>query len=103
MYLVHVYLRSHPRGCVLPDWTAAAVARCGAEVDGFEHVSVHPAPASAPTVGIFLRASSLEEAETAAESLWRRTCAAQPLLGGWELRSAEVPLIAPEYLSWHAE
>ncbi|MGW2722986.1 hypothetical protein [Streptomyces sp. NPDC001492] len=103
MYLVHVYLRPHPYGCAMPDWTATAVAGCGAEVEGFEHVSVHRDQASAPTVGIFLRAPTLEEAEVAAESLWRRTCAAHPLLEDWEFWSAQVPLIVPEYLPGHTE
>ncbi|MFF4152536.1 hypothetical protein ACFYZU_20170 [Streptomyces sp. NPDC001651] len=103
MYLVHVHLRAHPRGHTLPDWTAAAVAGRGAEFTGFEHVSVHRNPASGPTVGIFLRARSLEEAEAAAERLWRRSCSAHPSLRDWEFRSAEVPLIALEYHPWLAE
>ncbi|MFB8756617.1 hypothetical protein [Streptomyces nigra] len=103
MYLVHVHLRAHPRGHALPEWTAAAVAGRGAEVTGFEHVSVHRTPASDPTVGIFLRAPSLAEAEAAAEHLWRRSCAVHPSLHDWEFRHAEVPLITLEYHPWLAE
>ncbi|MGW1889938.1 hypothetical protein ACWCP6_06665 [Streptomyces sp. NPDC002004] len=97
MYLVHVHLASHPRGDILPGRpTVAAIAGCGAGVDGFEHVSVHTEAGPAPVIGMYLRASSLEAAEAAAETLWWRSCTAHPWLYAWEFRRAEVPLLLSE-------
>ncbi|MEU6775249.1 hypothetical protein [Streptomyces sp. NPDC046759] len=103
MYLVHVHLQPHPRGEVMPDVAAAAIAGCGAGIEGFEHVSVHRGEEAAPVVGIYLRARCLEEAEAAAEFLWWRACASHPWLRDWRFRRAEVPLVESHFQPWTAE
>jgi hypothetical protein len=103
MYLVHVHLWPHPGGCDLPDTTASVIADCGSDITGFEHVSVHSPNDSAPVVGIYLRAPTLEAAELAAESLWRHSCTAYPWLCGWKFRRAEAPLMMPEPYPWNTE
>ncbi|MEV8565843.1 hypothetical protein AB0436_09745 [Streptomyces sp. NPDC051322] len=96
MYLVHVHLRTHPRGEYLPEWTAPALAHCAAGFDGFEHVTVHAAEGPHPVIGLYLRAPSLEEAESAAEGLWWSAWSTHHRLRDWEFVRAEVPLLMPE-------
>lgn len=103
MYLVHVHLWPHPCGDELPASTATALADCGSDVEGFEHVSLHRENESGPVVGVYLRASSLEAAESTAESLWWRACTAHSWLYGWKFRRAEVPLMTPELFPWNWE
>ncbi|MBT2447837.1 hypothetical protein J7F03_12280 [Streptomyces sp. ISL-43] len=98
MYLVHVYLSSHPAGELLPGHTASvmtAVAEGRAEV---VHVAVHADTAADPVIGVYLRAASLHAAEASTRALWSAARAAHPWLDGWQLLRAEVPMLpVPEW------
>ncbi|MEU5041315.1 hypothetical protein [Streptomyces griseorubiginosus] len=61
--------------------------------DVLEHVSVHPQARPHPVVGLFLRVTSLNEAESTAEDIWFRAAAVCPQLAGWRLHRAEAPLM----------
>ncbi|MFH8753396.1 hypothetical protein ACH4GK_37820 [Streptomyces rimosus] len=58
-----------------------------------EHISVHSQARSHQVIGLFLRATSLKEAETVAEQVWERAAAVCPQLTEWSLLRAEVPLL----------
>ncbi|MFJ4473150.1 hypothetical protein ACIP2X_37440 [Streptomyces sp. NPDC089424] len=96
MYLVHVHLRGPLSGDRLPQSTAADITRHVSGREGLIHVSVHPDPENRPVVGLYLRATTLEEAETAAERLWQLVQTALRPLSAWELLRAEVPLLTDD-------
>ncbi|MER6450434.1 hypothetical protein DEJ51_17310 [Streptomyces venezuelae] len=80
----------------MPSSAAEAIAGACAGRDGFEHVSVHPDALPHPILGFYLRADSLEEAESATLSLWCRAGSAVPELRAWEPVRAEGPLFRPD-------
>lgn len=111
MYLIHLALEPRcrgghgdsdhggvdgRRGGSLPADTQAALAGCADETDALEHVTVHRSDPARPVVGFFLRSPCLEEAEAAAERLWRRAARVRPDLGDWHVRRSESPLFVPD-------
>jgi hypothetical protein len=99
MYLIHLALEAGGRGVggtSLPADTGAAIAACAGDADALEHVTVHRDDPALPVVGFFLRAACIEEAEAAAERLWRRTVAGRPDLRTWRVKCSESPLFVPD-------
>ncbi|MEU8894094.1 hypothetical protein [Streptomyces sp. NPDC048442] len=90
MYLVHLAVAS-PGDIPVPAEIKQLLAASAPDV--LEHVSVHPRERPHPVIGLFLRVTSLNEAETTAELIWEHAVAASPRLAGWRLRRAEVPLV----------
>ncbi|MFE9634220.1 hypothetical protein [Streptomyces sp. NPDC006463] len=74
MYLVHARLRTAPPAHLPDDLREAA--RAGLDPgDRVEHLAVHPQSAGHFTLGFYLVADCLEEAERRAESACRRLLA----------------------------
>ncbi|WP_405550574.1 hypothetical protein [Streptomyces sp. NBC_01171] len=93
MYLVHVHVQPPVHGVLLPSGTADAVAACGRDVNGVEHVVVHADTHPHPVIGVYISAATLQAAEETAVTLWRRTLDDHHWLHSWTLLRAEVPLI----------
>ncbi|BBC34922.1 hypothetical protein SGFS_062160 [Streptomyces graminofaciens] len=92
MYLVHAHLEL-PSAGQLP-CGAKDMIRAAAEADDrVEHVSVHPRSPSRLTLGIYLLAACLEEAEQRAARVSRRLSRDVPVLRGARLLDAAVPLM----------
>lgn len=96
MYLVHARLRG-PAGTLLPDSVVTMVRSCAHIADGLECVVVHADARPHPVLGLYLIAEDLEDAESRAAGMCRRTVDRYPLMAGWELVDAQVPLIGPFY------
>ncbi|GGN94040.1 hypothetical protein GCM10011579_093170 [Streptomyces albiflavescens] len=96
MFLVHISLRPRWPAAEMPPSAAESIARSCTDRDGFEHVSVHPGAFPDPVVGFYVQAGSLEEAETAALSLWGHASSTVAELQAWEPTRAEVPLFRPD-------
>ncbi|MFD3530996.1 hypothetical protein [Streptomyces sp. NPDC058664] len=63
--------------------------------DGVEHVVVHRHPGRGMTVGVYLLADRLFEAEETAARLCGRAVAEAGPLPGWRVGRSEAPLLAP--------
>ncbi|MFD7130619.1 hypothetical protein [Streptomyces sp. NPDC059894] len=92
MYLIHVCLR-HPDGSPLPRYMAEAMARAATGIAAVVHVAVHTEAWPHPTIGVYLRASTLEAAERSAQEIWYAAQATYPCLRDWVLVRAEAPLM----------
>lgn len=90
MYLVHLTIAT-AGDIALPAETKQVLASTAP--DALEHISVHPRAGPHPVISLFLRAASLDEAETMAKQIWERAVAADSQLSEWFLLRAEVPLI----------
>lgn len=115
MYLIHAALRAPSAGAQLPphagelvrafaDADAEFHARAHADRPGgggacgpVEHVSAHPRALPGPTLGVYLIADSLVEAERRTEALCRRAFEEVPALRGWTVGRVGVPLVTPYY------
>ncbi|WP_371616489.1 hypothetical protein [Streptomyces sp. NBC_00454] len=115
MYLIHAALRAPSTGVQLPAHAgelvrafadADAAAATAADVDrlggggtfgSIEHVSTHPGALPGPTLGVYLIADSLDEAERRTEVLCRRAFEEVPALRGWTVGRVGVPLVTPYY------
>ncbi|QBJ88868.1 hypothetical protein D0Z67_00020 [Streptomyces seoulensis] len=93
MYLVHVHVQPPVHGVLLPSGTADAVAACGRDVTGVEHVVVHADTHPHPVIGVYISAATLKAAEETAVTLWHHTLLHHHWLHPWTLLRAEVPLI----------
>ncbi|WP_327306125.1 hypothetical protein OG730_23720 [Streptomyces sp. NBC_01298] len=111
MYLIHAALRAPAPGVRLPSH-AGELVRALADADPtgcgpVEHVSTHPGalpgglpgalPSALPTLGVYLIADSLGEAEGRTEALCRRAVEEVPALSGWTVGRVGVPLVTPYY------
>ncbi|MEY9944456.1 hypothetical protein [Kitasatospora sp. GAS1066B] len=97
MYLIHAKLRPPAVGVDLPPRLAALLGAMTVPEDRLEHIAVHPDAVPYPTLGLYLMADSLREAEQRAQRLGRRWVTDVSPLRGWQLVSAEAPLVAPFY------
>ncbi|GAA3184309.1 hypothetical protein GCM10010451_36850 [Streptomyces virens] len=92
MYLVHAHLEL-PAGAHLPPGVRGLVRSAIVDGDRVEHVAVHPRSASRLTLGFYLLADGLEEAEERAVRVCGRLVGAVPQLAAARLTGAEVPLV----------
>jgi hypothetical protein len=92
MYLVHAQMEL-PDGAQLPHDIRASVRRTIVPADRVEHVAVHPRTASGLTLGIYLLADAIEEAEARAVRVCERLLRELPELAGARLTGAGVPLL----------
>jgi hypothetical protein len=93
MMLIHVRIRPQPSADPLPADLGAWLRAAAHPEERIEHVTVHRDAHPHPTLGVFLIADSLAEGEARAAAACRRLLASHPRLAGWELVSAEMPLI----------
>ncbi|MFF3446965.1 hypothetical protein ACFYXJ_07485 [Streptomyces sp. NPDC002667] len=92
MYLVHTYLEL-PSGGELPCNIRTLVRSAIIPRDGVEHVAVHTVSSCELTLGFYLLAGALEEAEERAVRATRRLLRAVPELATARPTGAGVPLI----------
>ncbi|WP_405915967.1 hypothetical protein [Streptomyces sp. NBC_00728] len=92
MYLVHTHLELSS-GEELPQNIRALVRSAIVTRDRVEHVAVHPAPPSELTLGFYLLAGVLEEAEARSVRVCRRLLRDVPQLATARLTGAGVPLM----------
>ncbi|MFF5185284.1 hypothetical protein ACFY30_16105 [Streptomyces sp. NPDC000345] len=92
MYLVHAHLEL-PSGERLPPDIRAVVRSSIIPGDRVEHVAVHPRSASALTLGFYLLAGVLEEAEERAVRVCDRLRRDVPQLATARLTGAGAPLL----------
>jgi hypothetical protein len=92
MYLVHAHL-DLPEGDRLPPDVRELVRTSLLPGDGVEHVAVHPRSPSRLTLGLYLLADGLEEAERRAVEVCGRLMGRVPQLAAARLTGAGVPLV----------
>ena len=92
MYLVHTHL-ALPPGEELPQNIRALVRSAIVPRDRVEHVAVHPRFPSELTLGFYLLAGVLEEAEERAVRVCHRLLCDVPQLASARLTGAGVPLM----------
>ncbi|PKT67432.1 hypothetical protein CW362_40480 [Streptomyces populi] len=92
MYLVHIYLEL-PSGEELPQNIRTLVRSAIAPRDRVEHVAVHPVSPSELTLGFYLLADALEEAEERALRTARRLLFSVPQLATARPTGAGAPLM----------
>ncbi|MEU2430671.1 hypothetical protein ABZ611_14385 [Streptomyces sp. NPDC007861] len=92
MYLVHAHLE-FPRGGEPPLGVRESVRASVVPADGVEHIAVHPRPGARLTLGIYLLAGRLEEAEAHAVRVCHRLLRDVPQLRDARLLGAGVPLM----------
>jgi hypothetical protein len=93
MYLIHVALASAP--AELPASLGDFIRRHALPEERIEHVSVHAHAVPRPTLGVFVLADRLAEAEVKAADACRRALALLPALSHVTLVRAEAPLMEP--------
>lgn len=91
MYLVHAHLELPP-GEQLPANIRAVVRSAITAGDGVEHVAVHARSSSRLTLGFYLLAGVLEEAEERAVRVCARLLRDVPQLATAQLTGVGVPL-----------
>lgn len=92
MYLVHAHLEL-PDGAQLPGHIRDLVRSSIVPGDRVEHVAVHPRPPTRLTLGLYLLADALEEAEERAVGVCARLLGDVPELAGTRLTGVGVPLL----------
>ncbi|MFJ4691550.1 hypothetical protein [Streptomyces sp. NPDC088766] len=92
MYLVHTHLEL-PCGEQLPHDVKVLVRSAILPGDRVEHVAVHPRSSSALTLGFYVVAGALDEAEERAVRVCGRLRRAVPQLASARLTGAGVPLL----------
>ncbi|GAA0684529.1 hypothetical protein GCM10010193_42980 [Kitasatospora atroaurantiaca] len=97
MYLIHVRLRPTTPGSSLPPGLRSHLLGMSVPEDRIEHLSVHTDALPHPTLGLYLMAESLGEAEEQATRLCLRWVTGSTLLEGWQPVAAQAPLVAPFY------
>lgn len=102
VYLVHTELLYGKQDLCTPQNLADLLHLLADVDDGVEHVVVHPHPEHGVTVGVYLLANGLREAEETTATLCRRAVAEAGPLPGWRVGRSEAPLLAPYDLdvSW---
>jgi hypothetical protein len=96
MYLVHARLTSNRPGS-LPVEVGAWLRADPQGYERLEHVAIHRRAGADRTLGLYLLADTLEQAESVAATLVRGTLARRPELDGWELAAVGAPLVTPFY------
>ncbi|AJT65131.2 hypothetical protein [Streptomyces chattanoogensis] len=91
MHLVHVRLNDINRH-VESDFSSFLMS-CAVEEEHLEHVVVHEGPP--PTLGLFLTAGSVEQAQRAADAVVRRALDSHPELAPGTVEFCRTPLVAP--------
>ena len=91
MYLVHTHLEL-PSGEQLPRDVRALVRSAILPGDRVEHVAVHPRSSSALTLGFYVVAGALDEAEERAVRVCARLLGDVPQLASARLTGAGAPL-----------
>ncbi len=97
MYLIHVRLGPPVDDLPLPSGLAQLLQAMSTPEDRVEHVAVHPDALPWPTLGVYLVADCLRDAEERAARLCGRGVTGIPLLRGWRLVNAQAPLVVPFY------
>ncbi|WP_344459830.1 hypothetical protein [Kitasatospora kazusensis] len=97
MYLIHARLRPPIPGRPLPGRLAALLWAMSVPEDRIEHIAVHPKAVPYPTLGLYLQADRLGEAEERAAQLCGRWVTGISLLQGWQPVDAQAPLVVPFY------
>jgi fermentation-respiration switch protein FrsA (DUF1100 family) len=97
MYLVHVHLELPP-GHELPSGIRTLVRSALLPGDRVEHVAVHPRSPYRLTLGCYLLAAALEEAEERAVQVCERLLRDVPQLRAARLTGAGVPLMPLAFL-----
>lgn len=97
MYLVHAHL-ALPSDEELPQNVKALVRSAIVPRDRVEHVAVHPTSSSELTLGLYLLAGGLDEAEERALRVCRRLLRDVPQLATALLTGAGVPLMPLAFL-----
>lgn len=92
MYLVHTHLQLPP-DTELPQDIGPLVRSSIVPADGVEHVAVHPRSPTRLTLGVYVLADGLEEAEERAVRLCERLLREVPRLATARLTGAGVPLL----------
>ncbi|MFF5255252.1 hypothetical protein ACFY4K_24845 [Streptomyces leeuwenhoekii] len=92
MYLVHAHL-ALPSGEQVPPDIRDVVRSAITAGDRVEHVAVHPRPAPGLTLGFYLLAGVLEEAEERAVRVCARLLREVPQLATARLTGVGVPLL----------
>ncbi|MEU6278605.1 hypothetical protein ABZ871_40395 [Streptomyces populi] len=92
MHLVHIYLELPP-GEELPQNIRTLVRSAITPRDHVEHVAVHPVSPSELTLGFYLLADALEDAEERAVRTARRLLSSVPQLATARPTGAGVPLM----------
>ncbi|WAU78732.1 hypothetical protein O1Q96_02535 [Streptomyces sp. Qhu-G9] len=92
MYLVHAHLEVPP-GEQLPTNMRAVVRSAITAGDRVEHVAVHPRSPTLLTLGFYLLADGIEEAEGRAVQVGARLLRDVPQLAAARLTGAGVPLM----------
>ncbi|MBV1936879.1 hypothetical protein [Streptomyces sp. BV286] len=92
MYLVHAHLEVPP-GEQLPTNMRAVVRSAITAGDRVEHVAVHPRSPTRLTLGFYLLADGIEEAEGRAVQVGARLLRDVPQLAAARLTGAGVPLM----------
>ncbi len=95
VYLVHTELLNRKAELCIPRNLVDLLRALAHPDDGVEHVVVHPHPEQGVTVGIYLLADRLMDAEKTAARLCRRAVAEVGPLPGWRVGRSEAPLLAP--------
>ncbi|MEU1623679.1 hypothetical protein ABZ479_41165 [Streptomyces sp. NPDC005722] len=92
MYLVHAHLEL-PSDEALPQDVRALVRSAIVPGDGVEHVAVHPTSAGELTLGFYVLAAGLDEAEERALRVCRRLLRDVAELAAARLTGVGVPLV----------
>ncbi|MFF4113941.1 hypothetical protein [Streptomyces sp. NPDC001714] len=95
MYLVHTELLHRTADSCFPQDLADLLRSLTHPGDGVEHVVIHPHPGHGMTVGVYVLADRLQDAEETAARLCRRAVAENGPLRGWLVGRSEAPLLAP--------
>ncbi|KAB1978630.1 hypothetical protein [Streptomyces triticiradicis] len=91
-YLVHIHLMPRGPGTSLPPHSASVIAGSTTH-SGVVHVVVHPLARPHPVVGLYIRETTLDQAERSALQVWQHAVTAEPWLDHWDVICADAPLI----------
>ncbi len=95
VYLVHTELLNMKADLCIPQNLAGRLRALARPDDSVEHVVVHPHLGHGLTVGVYLLADRIQDAEQAAATLCGRAVAEIGPLPGWRVGRSEAPLLAP--------
>ncbi|MGC0327376.1 hypothetical protein RKD23_000366 [Streptomyces sp. SAI-170] len=102
MYLVHAHLELPP-GEELPSDVGTSVRSAIVPDDGIEHLAVHPRSTSRLTLGFYLLADGIEEAEDRTVRVCERLLGEVRELAGARLTGSGVPLVPLAFESQTAD
>ncbi|MGW3746834.1 hypothetical protein ACWD62_41550 [Streptomyces sp. NPDC005146] len=96
MYLIHAQL-SAPPDARLPPNVRDLIRAEPTELVSIEHITSHADAPGGPVLGLFVAATSLEEAEQVAEAACRHALQSEPDLAGYRLVRCAVGFVSPFY------